>query len=176
MKTKFNALDLFVCYVELGYGLMKKNTRYECKTCKKRFDTYQALGGHQGTHKKVQISTNDACLLNLDIVAPESSGLHRCKTCMKGFATGQALGGHMRRHRVEKALILIKKQQLYRQQAVEKAESDLVLAAVGLQRLKTESDLVLAAAGLQQLKAEDDKRYGVKSELVLAAQEWRLSI
>lgn len=161
---------------------MKKRSSYACKTCKKQFDTYQALGGHQGTHKKVQLSeANDACLLNLDVV-PGSSGLHRCKTCMKGFETGQALGGHMRCHRVEKGLILMKKQKQPRQHVVEKAakaESDLVLAAVGIQRLKAEkveSDLVLAAVGLQRLKAEGDKRNEVKSELVLAAQEWRLSV
>ncbi|KAF5801490.1 putative transcription factor C2H2 family [Helianthus annuus] len=136
---------------------------YECKTCKKRYETFQALGGHQGTHKKVKLSdeTNDACLLNLGIVVHKSSGLHRCQTCMKEFETGQALGGHMRRHRLEKALILMEKESMWQQQAVvEKAESDVIFAALEL----------------QLLKSKEDERDEAKTELVLAAQEWRLSV
>ncbi|KAK9076287.1 hypothetical protein SSX86_004620 [Deinandra increscens subsp. villosa] len=134
---------------------------YKCKTCNKRFDTFQALGGHQRMHKKVKFGdNNDAFLSNLDVVVHKSSGLHQCKTCMKGFETGQALGGHMRRHRLEKTLILMEQERLWRQQVV--AEE------VG--------DLVLAAAELQRLKAEEDKRHEAKSELVLAAKEWRLSV
>ncbi|KAI3812343.1 hypothetical protein L1987_17050 [Smallanthus sonchifolius] len=77
---------------------------YECKTCRKRFESFQALGGHQGIHKKD--INNDETLLTLNIVArPKSSGMHRCKTCMKEFETGPALGGHMTRHRLEKELV-----------------------------------------------------------------------
>ncbi|KAI3694076.1 hypothetical protein L1987_77035 [Smallanthus sonchifolius] len=134
---------------------------YECKTCKRRFDTFQALGGHQGTHKRVKLSdNNDACMLNLDLFVPKSLGLHRCKTCMKGFSTGQALGGHMRKHRIEKGLVLMEEERLWQRQEVDKAERDLVLAAVELQRLK----------------ADEEKRHEVKSELVLAAKEWGLSV
>ncbi|KAI3713965.1 hypothetical protein L1987_72554 [Smallanthus sonchifolius] len=81
---------------------------YECKTCSKRFDSFQALGGHQGIHKKVDdddINNDDEeTLLTLNIVADpkKSLGMHRCKTCMKEFETGPALGGHMTRHRLQK--------------------------------------------------------------------------
>ncbi|KAI3787327.1 hypothetical protein L1987_41719 [Smallanthus sonchifolius] len=147
--------------IEMKRSISHPGNGYECKTCKRRFDTFQALGGHQGTHRRVKFSdNNDACLLNLDIVVPKSSGLHRCKTCIKEFSTGQALGGHMRRHRIEKALVLMEEERLWQQQVVEKSESDLVLEAVELQRLK----------------AEEDKRHEVKNELVLAAKEWGLSV
>lgn len=32
----------------------KKIPKYECKTCRKYFHTYQALGGHRASHKKVK--------------------------------------------------------------------------------------------------------------------------
>eukprot|EP01018_Ginkgo_biloba_P014380 Gb_23552 [translate_table: standard] len=32
----------------------KRKTKYECKTCRKIFHTYQALGGHRASHKKVK--------------------------------------------------------------------------------------------------------------------------
>ncbi|MFS8030908.1 putative transcription factor C2H2 family [Helianthus anomalus] len=72
---------------------------FECKTCGKRFQSFQALGGHQGIHRKVD-HINET-LLTLNIVAPKAA-LHRCKICMKEFETGPALGGHMTRHRFQK--------------------------------------------------------------------------
>ncbi|KAL8208166.1 hypothetical protein R6Q57_007578 [Mikania cordata] len=130
----------------------KSSCGYECRTCKKRFATFQALGGHQGSHKKVKFSdSNDAlCMSNLDNDVPK---LQQCKTCVKEFETGQALGGHMRRHRLKYTLNLIEKERLWKQRQVV---------------TKTESDFVLAAVGLQWLIAEGDKRHEVKSELVLA--------
>ncbi|KVH95805.1 zinc finger protein ZAT5-like [Cynara cardunculus var. scolymus] len=132
--------------------------RYECKTCRKQFDTFQALGGHQGIHRKL-IHNEDACSLSLQIAAVPK--LHQCKACMKKFPTGQALGGHMRRHRLKKTLISMNKEQLQRQQAAEEV--------VG-------SDSTSAAVEPQWLKAEEDQQHKLKSELVLAAKELRLSI
>ncbi|KAI3701947.1 hypothetical protein L6452_27458 [Arctium lappa] len=65
---------------------------YECKDCNKRYDTFQALGGHRASHKKVKLNDGDE--------SPSTSlpKLHECKICGDEFATGQALGGHMRRH------------------------------------------------------------------------------
>ncbi|KAL9992711.1 putative transcription factor C2H2 family [Helianthus debilis subsp. tardiflorus] len=73
---------------------------FECKTCGKIFRSFQALGGHQGIHRKVD-HINERTLLTLNILAPKAA-LHRCKICMKEFETGPALGGHMTRHRFQK--------------------------------------------------------------------------
>jgi len=83
---------------------------YKCKTCRKRFDSFQALGGHQGIHKKqMQVDNiDDGNFLSLNILGPvksSSSGLHQCKLCMKVFESGPALGGHMTRHRKGKNLV-----------------------------------------------------------------------
>ncbi|KAM0059535.1 putative transcription factor C2H2 family [Helianthus debilis subsp. tardiflorus] len=75
---------------------------FECKTCGKIFRCFQALGGHQGIHRKVG-HINERTLLSLNIVAPKAA-LHRCKICMKAFETGPALGGHMTHHRLQKDL------------------------------------------------------------------------
>ncbi|CAI9304530.1 unnamed protein product [Lactuca saligna] len=66
---------------------------YECKDCDKKYDTFQALGGHRASHKKVKLggSENSSPWRSLQ-------KLHGCKVCGLEFAIGQALGGHMRRH------------------------------------------------------------------------------
>lgn len=83
---------------------------YQCKTCSKRFPSFQALGGHRAGHKKPKHSS-----LNVDELIEEESSMlslgrvfscnntkqrvHECSICGTGFSSGQALGGHMRRHR-----------------------------------------------------------------------------
>lgn len=67
---------------------------FECKTCSRKFTTFQALGGHRASHKKPKLggaATTTA--------APEKPRVHECSICGLEFAIGQALGGHMRRHR-----------------------------------------------------------------------------
>ncbi|KNA11901.1 hypothetical protein SOVF_130370 [Spinacia oleracea] len=70
---------------------------FTCKTCDRKFPSFQALGGHRASHKKAK-SPNS-------VDFPDESGLpakqkiHSCKFCGIEFSTGQALGGHMRRHR-----------------------------------------------------------------------------
>ncbi|XP_042416451.1 zinc finger protein ZAT12-like [Zingiber officinale] len=66
---------------------------FKCKTCSRRFVTFQALGGHRTSHKRPRVERPAA--------GKESgTGSHRCGVCGVEFALGQALGGHMRRHRV----------------------------------------------------------------------------
>ena len=104
-KQSDKCTTMIVEHLEENSGFPESDYGYECKTCKKRFKTHQALGGHQGVHKKIKRSADyDAalCLLSLTGVPTVSSGLHRCKMCTKEFETGQALGGHMRQHRLEK--------------------------------------------------------------------------
>ncbi|WOL16582.1 zinc finger protein ZAT11-like [Canna indica] len=65
------------------------DANFECKTCGRQFETFQALGGHRTSHLRVKT----------DRSASTKSSEHRCSVCGARFALGQALGGHMRRHR-----------------------------------------------------------------------------
>lgn len=70
---------------------------FECKTCSKRFSSFQALGGHRTSHKRPRLSSDSP---DLQAAVPTSkSKVHQCSICGLEFALGQALGGHMRRHR-----------------------------------------------------------------------------
>nr|XP_009763663.1 PREDICTED: zinc finger protein ZAT8-like [Nicotiana sylvestris] len=72
---------------------------FEHKTCKKQFDSFQALGGHRASHKnftKLMLMTTFPN--ELPTVKPKK---HECSFCAEEFAVGQALGGHMRKHRDE---------------------------------------------------------------------------
>ncbi|KAF5782107.1 putative transcription factor C2H2 family [Helianthus annuus] len=65
---------------------------FRCKTCNKPFQSFQALGGHCASHKRLKVS---------DGRSPMKPKTHECSVCGQEFALGQALGGHMRRHRDE---------------------------------------------------------------------------
>lgn len=67
---------------------------FSCKTCNKKFNSFQALGGHRASHKRPKTDGNDVVLQ-----APLKPKTHECSVCGLEFAIGQALGGHMRRHR-----------------------------------------------------------------------------
>nr|GMD29350.1 zinc finger protein ZAT11-like [Ipomoea batatas]GME11847.1 zinc finger protein ZAT11-like [Ipomoea batatas] len=69
---------------------------FQCKTCDKKFPSFQALGGHRASHKKPKLAAPAA---GEQESSPEKSKMHRCSICGLEFAMGQALGGHMRRHR-----------------------------------------------------------------------------
>ncbi|CAJ1933040.1 unnamed protein product [Sphenostylis stenocarpa] len=71
-----------------------KSGEYKCKTCNKQFLSFQALGGHRASHKKLKRMTPN---LSCSTVTPK---LHQCSICGLVFDIGQALGGHMRKHRV----------------------------------------------------------------------------
>ena len=76
--------------------------KYKCETCKKVFRSYQALGGHRASHKKIKAcapiqevefeteTSRNPCLADAKI--------HECPVCFRKFASGQALGGHKRSH------------------------------------------------------------------------------
>ncbi|WVZ68256.1 hypothetical protein U9M48_017215 [Paspalum notatum var. saurae] len=72
---------------------------FECKTCSKRFPSFQALGGHRTSHTRLQ-----ARLLSDPAggaAERDRARVHECAVCGLEFSMGQALGGHMRRHRGE---------------------------------------------------------------------------
>ncbi|MCD9558582.1 hypothetical protein HAX54_015988 [Datura stramonium] len=71
------------------------NNDFECKTCNKRFSSFQALGGHRTSHNK------RPRLLGEFLVETKRNKMHKCSICGMEFSLGQALGGHMRRHRDE---------------------------------------------------------------------------
>ncbi|XP_020206674.1 zinc finger protein ZAT11 [Cajanus cajan] len=66
---------------------------FECRTCNRKFSSFQALGGHRASHKKPKLEGKILRLGN----KPKT---HDCSICGQRFSLGQALGGHMKRHRV----------------------------------------------------------------------------
>ncbi|XP_030536239.2 zinc finger protein ZAT1-like [Rhodamnia argentea] len=65
--------------------------RYQCETCNKGFGSYQALGGHRASHKKISGEI---------LVGHNHKRLaFECPHCHKVFDSGQALGGHKKVHK-----------------------------------------------------------------------------
>ncbi|XP_022718465.1 zinc finger protein ZAT10-like [Durio zibethinus] len=80
---------------------------YKCSVCNKAFNSYQALGGHKASHRKLSggnddqstSTTTSATAGRVTSAASNPSGRsHECSICHKSFPTGQALGGHKRCH------------------------------------------------------------------------------
>ncbi|XP_058085916.1 zinc finger protein ZAT9-like [Magnolia sinica] len=89
----------------------KGRSKYQCGTCKKVFRSYQALGGHRASHKKIKAFTTaatppatSAMRIQERESATVSAGraddrrVHQCPVCFRVFGSGQALGGHKRSH------------------------------------------------------------------------------
>ncbi|KAG0450604.1 hypothetical protein HPP92_026653 [Vanilla planifolia] len=97
-------------YSESTIHNFTKRTRYFCTTCKMCFHSYQALGGHRASHKKMKDDhPSHAAPPNGEFIvqtstpgvrSPEDSKAHVCSICNKVFSSGQALGGHKRSHSV----------------------------------------------------------------------------
>ncbi|KAK7357957.1 hypothetical protein VNO80_17254 [Phaseolus coccineus] len=75
------------------------NRVFECKTCKRQFPSFQALGGHRASHKKPRLMMGESDHNQVLHGSPPKPKTHECSICGLEFAIGQALGGHMRRHR-----------------------------------------------------------------------------
>lgn len=87
---------------------------YLCTVCHRGFPSYQALGGHKGSHKgkpgtEDQQTAAAAAAGHIAASSPtrksasvnsmsHTTRTHQCSVCLKTFASGQALGGHKRRH------------------------------------------------------------------------------
>ncbi|CAI9778442.1 unnamed protein product [Fraxinus pennsylvanica] len=94
-----------------------KDSIYECKTCNRSFPSFQALGGHRASYKKLKPSENDRKEAPVSARSgyqeEEEEKSHKsfhcythykpkileCSICGSEFSSGQALGGHMRRYR-----------------------------------------------------------------------------
>lgn len=68
---------------------------FECKTCNRQFPSFQALGGHRASHKKLRLADGGQGRGPVG----NKPKVHECSVCGVEFKIGQALGGHMRRHR-----------------------------------------------------------------------------
>ncbi|RWR89805.1 zinc finger protein ZAT1-like protein [Cinnamomum micranthum f. kanehirae] len=78
-------------------------SKYQCGTCKKVFRSYQALGGHRASHKKIRTCAPPppaARFAGADSTARNADHrrIHECPVCFRVFKSGQALGGHKRSH------------------------------------------------------------------------------
>ncbi|CAL5193951.1 unnamed protein product [Lathyrus oleraceus] len=73
---------------------------YECKTCNKKFSSFQALGGHSASHKRSKLEGGEFMkTIALSLSLGNKPKVHECSICGQEFSLGQALGGHMRRHK-----------------------------------------------------------------------------
>ncbi|KAK8477606.1 hypothetical protein V6N13_058750 [Hibiscus sabdariffa] len=97
---------------------------FACKTCNKRFSSFQALGGHRASHKKPRLTGGDGPEMP---VSPKKPKTHECSICGLEFAIGQALGGHMRRHRAALSEELVTRDLLPEMDKWSGDESDLGL-------------------------------------------------
>uniref|UniRef100_M1BVN4 C2H2 zinc-finger protein ZPT3-3 n=1 Tax=Solanum tuberosum TaxID=4113 RepID=M1BVN4_SOLTU len=80
--------------------MKKTRTRgkYICKTCNRVFRSYQALGGHIASHKKIKVVTSETS--KMVETAKNEVKIHECSVCYRVFSSGQALGGHKRSHAI----------------------------------------------------------------------------
>ena len=74
---------------------------YKCSVCGKAFGSYQALGGHKASHRKLageDEKSNTTTTTSSAAAGTTGGKTHECSICHKCFPTGQALGGHKRCH------------------------------------------------------------------------------
>lgn len=85
-----------------GVAKMMKNNKYRgkyrCEACNKLFRSYQALGGHRASHKKIKAAAVEKNGGSKASTAAVEAKIHQCPFCDRNFSSGQALGGHKRSH------------------------------------------------------------------------------
>ncbi|KAA8515908.1 hypothetical protein F0562_019087 [Nyssa sinensis] len=90
---------------EFKYSKGRVRGKYKCETCKRVFRSYQALGGHRASHKKMKVNHGISKLeasefetRNAGTSKMVEEKIHECPVCYRVFSSGQALGGHKRSH------------------------------------------------------------------------------
>ncbi|KAF9689528.1 hypothetical protein SADUNF_Sadunf01G0101400 [Salix dunnii] len=82
----------------------KSQGKYKCETCKRGFRSYQALGGHRASHKRIKIhdeheeGSGNGCGGEDNHRSNAGKRIFKCPLCEKVFDSGQALGGHKKVH------------------------------------------------------------------------------
>ncbi|WOL17454.1 hypothetical protein Cni_G26246 [Canna indica] len=86
----------------IGSGSRRRRSRFRCGTCWKVFRSYQALGGHRASHKRVGVEcvpiTARTPIHGDYSSAANPEKVWECPYCHRIFSSGQALGGHKRSH------------------------------------------------------------------------------
>ena len=73
---------------------------FECKTCNRKFSSFQALGSHRAaSHKRPKLDGEELKSQAKNLSLWNKPKMHECFICGLEFSLGQALGGHMRKHR-----------------------------------------------------------------------------
>lgn len=81
--------------VKVSKSSRRNRGKYKCESCEKVFRSYQALGGHRASHKKMKMVKTEESGGERMVVEGKR---HECPFCFRVFASGQALGGHKRIH------------------------------------------------------------------------------
>ncbi|TKY62237.1 Zinc finger protein ZAT11 [Spatholobus suberectus] len=95
------SIDLANCLMLLSRPQQKnfEAIEFECKTCNRKFSSFQALGGHRASHKRSKLDGDELKARATSPSLGNKPKMHECSICGQEFSLGQALGGHMRRHR-----------------------------------------------------------------------------
>lgn len=102
-NERTESLDLANCMMLLSSCPQQKRSyegvEFECKTCNRKFSSFQALGGHRASHKRQKLEGEELKEQGKALSLWNKPKMHECSICGMGFSLGQALGGHMRKHR-----------------------------------------------------------------------------
>lgn len=92
----------------------EKRGRYECPVCGRTFRSYQALGGHRASYKRINSNCSIAKPIldyqpepkpsvetnTTSMVSNNRTIKFECRICFRVFSSGQSLGGHKRSHSI----------------------------------------------------------------------------
>ncbi|KAK8964517.1 Zinc finger protein ZAT5 [Platanthera guangdongensis] len=104
--------DFFYAYESPKWGKTepKVESAYQCTSCSRSFHSYQALGGHRASHKRIKTcclqnpsssfdkahesNVFDQLTVEMDVSGhscqSSKNRIHKCSICEKIFSSGQA--------------------------------------------------------------------------------------